>query len=54
MLLTKRWICDNNDIDNDAKVRDHGHISVRYRGSPHRDCSIDIKLIKKFLSRIMI
>ena len=24
---TKCWICDNNYIDIDVKVRDHGHIT---------------------------
>ena len=40
-------ICDKNDIDNDAKVRDHGHISGKYRSCLHRDCNIDIKLNHK-------
>ena len=32
------WICDNDYIDNDVKVRDHCHITGKYRGSAHRDC----------------
>ena len=35
---TKCWICDNSYIDNDAKVRDHCHITEKYRGSADRDC----------------
>ena len=27
---TKCWICDNDDIDTDVKVRDHCHISEKY------------------------
>ena len=36
---TKRWICDNVYVD-DVKVRDHCHITEKYRGSAHRDCNI--------------
>ena len=31
--LTKRWICHSDYVDNDVKVRDHGHITGKYRGS---------------------
>ena len=41
---TKCWICDNLYIDTDAKVRDHCHITGKYRGSAHRDCNINVKL----------
>ena len=30
---TKCWICGNYYVDNDVKVRDHYHISGKYRGS---------------------
>ena len=30
---TKCWICDNDYIDNDIKVRGHCHITGKYRGS---------------------
>ena len=39
---TKCWICDNDYIDGDVKVRDHCHITGKYRGSAHRDCNIFI------------
>ena len=29
---TKCWICDNDNIDTDVKVRDHRHITGKYRG----------------------
>ena len=35
--FTKCWICDNNYVDNDVKVRDNYHISGKYRGSAHRN-----------------
>ena len=44
---TKCGICDNNYIDTDVKVADHCHITGKYRGSTHRHCSINIKLIHK-------
>ena len=44
---TKCWICDNDYIDTDIKVRDHCHITGKYRGSEHRDCSINVKLSQK-------
>ena len=44
---TKCWICDNDYIDNDVKVRDHCHITGNYRDSAHRDCNINVKLNRK-------
>ena len=44
---TKCWICDNNYIDTDVKVRDHCHITGKYRGSAQRDCNINVKLNHK-------
>ena len=40
---TEWWICDNDYVDNDVKVRDHCHITGKYRGSAHRDCNINLK-----------
>ena len=28
--LTKCWICDNEYVDGDAKVRDHCHVTGKY------------------------
>ena len=44
---TKCWICDNDSVDNDVKVRDHCHIPEKYRGSAHGDCNINLKLNHK-------
>ena len=41
---TKCWICDNDYINNDIKVRDHCHISRKHRRSAHKDCNINLKL----------
>ena len=43
----KCCICNNDYIDSDVKVRDHYHITGKYRGSVHRDCNINIKLNRK-------
>ena len=44
---TKCWICDNDYIDTDVKVRDHCHITRKYRGSANWDCNINLKLNHK-------
>ena len=44
---TRRWICDNDYIDTDVKVRDHCQITGKYRGSARRDCNINLKLSHK-------
>ena len=43
----KCWICDNLYVDGDIKVRDHCHVTGKYRGSAHRDCNIKVKLNHK-------
>ena len=42
---TKCWICDNDYVDTDVKLRDH--ITRKYKGSAHRDCNINLKLNRK-------
>ena len=44
---TKCWICDNDYIDNYIKVKDHCHITGKYRGSAQKDCNINLKLNHK-------
>ena len=39
----KWWICDNDYVDHNVKVRDHYRITGKYRSSAHRDCNINIK-----------
>ena len=43
----KCWICDNDYDDNDIKVRNHSHITRKFRSSVHRDCNISFKLNQK-------
>ena len=45
--FNKCWICVNDYVDNDVKVRDNCHIAGKYRGSAHRDCNINLKLNHK-------
>ena len=42
---TKCWMYDNDYID--AKVRDHCHITGKYRGSASGGCNINVKLNHK-------
>ena len=44
---TKCWICDNDYVDGNVKVRDHCHITGKYRGSTLRDGNINVKLNHK-------
>ena len=44
---TKCWIWDNDCVDGDVKVRDHWHITRKYRASTHGDCNIKAKLYQK-------
>ena len=44
---TKCWICDNDYVDNDVKVRDYCQITGKHRGSAHRDCNMNLKLNRK-------
>ena len=65
----KCWICDNDYIDNNVKVRDHYHITAKcrssaHRASAHRDCNINLKLnlkipvafhnLKKYNSHLIV
>ena len=39
------WIC-NKLIENNNKVRDHCHITGKYRGAAHWNCHINLKISK--------
>ena len=47
------WICGKL-IGFDEKVRDHCHITGKYREYAHWSCNIGHKLVKKFLSYFII
>ena len=41
------WICNKLFNAGDNKVRDHCHISGKYRGAAHWECNINFKITKK-------
>ena len=41
---TKFWIWDNTFVEGDVEVRDHCHVTGKYRGAAHRDCNINVGL----------
>ena len=43
----KYWICDYVYVEDDVKVRDHCHITGKYRGYTHKDCNVNVKLNHK-------
>ena len=44
---SKCWICENDYVDNDVKVRDHCQITRKFRVSGHIYCNINLKLNHK-------
>ena len=42
------WICKKLIDNDDEKVRDHCHVTGKFRGATHWSCSINLQLIKKF------
>ena len=43
----KCWMCNKLFTDEDKKVRDHDHITEKYRGCAHSDSNINLKLNRK-------
>ena len=48
-LINICWICNKLFDAGDNKVRDHCHVTGKYRGSAHWSCNINLKLTKKVL-----
>ena len=46
-LANSCWICDKLFHVGDDKVRDHCHITGKYRGASHWGCNINLKMNKK-------
>ena len=40
----KCWICDKLLDVGDNKVRDHSHVTIKYKGSAHWSCNVNLKL----------
>ena len=43
------WICDKLFDVGDNEVRDHCHVTAKYRGSAHCSCNTNFGLAKKVL-----
>ena len=43
-LFDKCYICNNKYTDKDIRVRDHCHITGKYRGSAHQECNLKLRL----------
>ena len=41
------WICEKLIDNDDEKVRDHCHVTGKFRGAAHRSCNINFQLTKK-------
>ena len=41
------WICEKLIDDDDEKVRDHCHVTGKFRGAAHWSCNINFQLTKK-------
>ena len=41
------WICKKLIDNNDEKVRDHCHLTGKFRGAAHWDCNINFQLTQK-------
>ena len=41
------WICEKLIDDDDEKVRDHCHLTGKFRGAAHWSCNINLRLTKK-------
>ena len=41
------WICQKLTDNDEEKVRDHCHLTGKFRGSTHWDCNINFQLPKK-------
>ena len=41
------WICRKIINDDNKKVRDHCHITGKFRGAAHQDCNINFQLTKR-------
>ena len=45
--VTVDWICKKLFDNDEEKVRDHCHVTGKFRGAAHWDCNINFQLTKK-------
>ena len=43
-LMDKCHICDKEYTDKDVRVRDHCHITGKFRGSAHQECNLRLRI----------
>ena len=43
------WICEKLIDHDNEKVRDHCHVTGKFRGASHRGCNVNFRLAKKVL-----
>ena len=43
-LSNKCYICNNKYTEKDIRVRDHCHITGKYRGSAHQECNLKLRV----------
>ena len=41
------WICEKLIDNDDKKVRDHCHVTEKFKGAAHWSCNINLQLTKK-------
>ena len=41
------WICKKFIYNDKEKVRDHCHVTGKFRGAAHESCNLDFKVTKK-------
>ena len=41
------WICYQKIINNKDKVRDHCHITGKFRGAAHKECNSKLRIPRK-------
>ena len=42
------WMCKKFINNEEEKVRDHCHVTGKFRGAAYRNCNVNLKLNKKF------
>ena len=47
------WICEKLIGDDDEKVRDHCHVTGKFRGAAHWSCNINLPLTNILMSTVL-
>ena len=52
-LMDKCHICDKKYTDKDVRIRVHCHITGKFRGSAHQECSLKLRSNQKILRYLL-